>query len=235
MEGLWEVKKQEEYMKRLADLSLISFIVIVFFSACGGPKIFKLGSNYGGIAVNKEPVAINNAVIPVKAVSSTTQSGSTISFQKTFKFKGQTLQTGIDYVNHRQRLTYLDTLQAFDGRRSFDLHQFRVPLLYNITLFRDFDQVSTFLIHVGLSVGFTLNDGISDELRRGLPDYTLNKFDIGPQIGVTLQPLQLDYDHYLGLYLDYYRGTRIYEDAYHKGKGLGSLSFLKIGALLYIK
>jgi hypothetical protein len=202
---------------------------------CSGPKIFKLGSNFGGVIDNSNPDAASGATVTVDAVSGATQNGSTLSFQTTFKFKGQTFQTGIDYVDHRQRLTYLDTLHGIDGRRGFDLHQLRVPLTYNITILRDFDKVPTLMIHMGLSAGYTVIRGISDELRRGLPDYTFTAVDIGPQVGVTLQPLQLDYDHYLGLYVDFYRGTRIYEDVYHQDEGLGNLCFLKFGALLYIK
>jgi hypothetical protein len=219
----------------LGILSLVSLFTIIFFSTCSGPKIFKLGSNYGGIIENSDPDASSGATTPVDAVSGATQAGTTISFQQTFLFKGHTFQTGIDYVSHRQRITYVDTLYAIDGRRTFHIHQLRVPLLYNINLLRDFDKVPTIILHMGLSGGVTLTPGITEELRLGLPGYTFTSVDIGPQLGVTLQPLQLDYHHYLGLYADFYRGTRIYKDKYHKDKGVGNLSFFKVGALLYFR
>jgi hypothetical protein len=200
-------------------------LFVVFISiACSGPKIFKLGSNYGGIIENSNP-----------AVSGDTQTGSTVSFQQTFLFKGHTFQTGIDYVSHRQRITYFDTLHVIDGTRRFNIHQLRVPLSYNVNILRDFDKVPTLIIHIGVSGGVTLSPGITEELRLGLPKSTLTRVDIGPQLGVTLQPLQLDYHHYLGVYVDFYRGTRIYNDIYHKDKGVGNLNFFKVGALLYFR
>jgi hypothetical protein len=218
---------------RLLYILVIGF---AFLSAtCSGPKIFKLGSNYGGIIDNSDPDAASGATTPVDAVSGATQAGTTISFQQPFLFKGHSFQTGIDYVAHRQKITYFDTSHVIDGRRSFHIHQFRVPLTYNINLLRDFDKVPTIIVHLGLSAGFTLSPGISEELRMGLPGYTFTKVDIGPQLGITLQPLQLDYHHYLGVYADVYRGTRIYKDAYHKDDGVGNLSFFKIGALLYFR
>jgi hypothetical protein len=219
---------------KIIEYLILSLIITLSFS-CSNPKIIKLGSNYGGIIENSKPDASRGATTPVDAVSGATQSGSTASLQTTFEFKGHTFQTGIDYVSHRQKISYDDTLHGIYGRRSFQIHQLRVPLFYNINLLRDFDKVPTIMIHLGFSGGLTLSPGITDELYLGLPGYTFSSVDIGPQLGITLQPLQIDYHHYLGLYIDFYRGTRIYEDVYHKDKGVGNLSFYKFGALLYFR
>ena len=213
----------------------IMIIVVYSFLSCSNPKILKLGSSYGGIIENNKPDAYSGSTVPVDAVSGATQAGSTVSFQTTFAYKGHTFQTGIDYVNLRHTITYNDTLHKYKGRRLFNIHQFRVPILYNINLLRDFDKVPTVIVHLGFSGGFTLTSGITEEYFLNLPGYSFTRFDIGPQVGLTLQPLQLDYHHYLGLYVDFYRGTRVYKDLYHEDKGVGNLSFFKVGAILYMR
>lgn len=206
----------------------------MLFLSCSSPKIIKLGSSYGSISENSKQDK-DAAKIPENAVSSNTQSGSTVSFQTTFEYKGLTFQTGIDYVNSRHTISFDDTARNYQGRRLFNMHQFRVPFYYNINILRDFDRVPTIILHIGFSGGLTLTPGVTDEYYLDLPGYSFNHFDIGPQVGLTIQPLQLDYHHYFGLYVDFYKGTRVYKDVYHEDKGAGNFSFYKFGALLYFR
>ena len=44
--------------------------------------------------------------------------------------------------------------------------------------------------------------------------------------------MQLKQGYKIGFYIDFYRGSQIYEDIYHKAEGMGGHSFMKFGVVL---
>ena len=64
------------------------------------------------------------------------------------------------------------------------------------------------------------------------PPYDFNDLDVGATLGITYYPYLNIEKLRTGLFLDFYRGSRIYEDDFHKGDGLGGHSYIKFGVCI---
>ena len=81
-----------------------------------------------------------------------------------------------------------------------------------------------------MSIGYTFIESVTEN--GNIPDYNFTNWDYGPTLGVSIYPLQLKQNYRVGFYLDLYRGSRIYEDIYHKSEGIGGHSYMKYGISL---
>ena len=77
-----------------------------------------------------------------------------------------------------------------------------------------------------MNLGFTVGKQFIDS--GSAPDYSFTAWDIGPQLGFAVYPREFE-KFRLGIFVDFYRGTKIYEDKYTTGNEFGNNSFLKFG------
>lgn len=138
------------------------------------------------------------------------------------------METGLDYISFKQDFTYLDHSQGIDGTRDFSYHQLRLPVTYNFQFFKNNDNKPLLIFKAGLSFGYTFSKTIIDN--GALPDYSMNKFDFAPTIGLASYPIKINNKYDLGFYLDLFRSGKFYEDIYNKE--MGNLSNLKFGLIL---
>jgi len=82
-------------------------------------------------------------------------------------------------------------------------------------------------LRAGWSLGFTVARDVTD--RGEVPEYPFTDWDTGPEIGITIYPLRGRGRPDLGLFCDFYRGSRVYEDYLHSGDQAGRNYAIRMG------
>ncbi len=144
--------------------------------------------------------------------------------------KGHLIETGLDYISFDQTVEYKLPSLSVAGNRDFSFHQLRLPLTYNLLLFKNRQNRPRLILKAGMPVGYTFIESVTEN--GNIPDYKFTNWDYGPTLGASIYPLQLKQNYRVGFYLDLYRGSRIYEDIYHKSEVIGGHSYMKYGISL---
>lgn len=213
-------------------------ILLAFFNTgCSGMKpseemgknagvSIMAGISFGGITENTEEMTGVTGATEADAITGATKLMFNLGVRKEKLFHGHAIETGIDYTGFSQEIDY--TLPSFsvDGKRDVAYHQVRVPLTYNFH-FSGGDPQPKFILKVGVSAGYTFSKSIKST--GNLPGYDFTDWDIGPTFGMAYYFFNLTEKYRGGLFMDMYRGGRVYEDAYHTGSGLGGNSYYAIG------
>lgn len=199
---------------------------ICLLTGCAATKTtynIQAGGSWGGIIEDTE----------IDAVTGATGMGISLGVHPAFHIHRRMLETGVDFLTYNQFFTYSDNEENYDGKRDFKFGELRVPITYNFQLFRDNNDEGLLQIKLGLSAGYLLYENINDS--GTVPDYTFDKFSIGPTLGLSIIPIKLGDKLQLGLYLDVVRASKVYKDHYITTDNIGNLSNLKFGAVLKIQ
>jgi hypothetical protein len=186
----------------------------------------EVGINKGGIVENTDLKQIPNTALD--AYSGATHTGFNAGAKVIFPIKRNAIETGIDYMYTGQTFTYRDNVNGYNGRRDLGTSQFIVPVTYNIGLFRNKFEEGLFTFKIGYLIQF--NSVNIKNITGTLPGYKLMIFSHGFTAGFATSPFHFKNGSKLGLYIDVYRGSRIYEDFYNqKVFAMPATSFMKYG------
>jgi len=187
------------------------------------------GLSSGGLVENREMSGING-VSNIDTITGATRTFYNAGIHTEINLKGHSIETGLDYISFDQSVEYELPSLSVSGNRDFSFHQLRLPLTYNLHLFKNSQNYPRLILKAGMSTGYTFAESVTED--GNVPDYKFTNWDYGPTLGILIYPLQLKQNYRVGFYLDLYRGSRIYEDIYHEAEGIGGHSFLKYGILL---
>jgi hypothetical protein len=191
--------------------------------------VFLAGASYGGIVDNQDASGIEGAT-DVDAITGATKISYNAGIHSIIKGHGRTIETGLDYMRFNQSVEYDLPSLSVNGTRNFEIQQVRMPLTYNFEFFKNYLNKAKLALKLGFSVGYTFSKTIEDsEDSENMPDYEFTDWEIGPAFGLYFYPVNFKQSYRIGLYLDAYRGRKIYEDVYHEGTFLGDNSFLNFG------
>lgn len=170
------------------------------------------GVTHGGIIENKDLDAIEN--VEPDAYSGATKAGFNVGAHAIIPVRRNAIETGIDYSLYNQTFTYKDAINNFDGSRQIFTSQFAIPLTYNFTLFRNLCPEKDLQLKLGYLAAYNLYS-VKDK-DGTLPEYDLQPFSQGLTLGLSATPVEFKNSSKLGLYLDFYRGSQVYEDFYNQ-------------------
>ncbi len=175
------------------------------------------GINSGGIVENTDLTLVPNAqALPganIDAYSGSTRTGYHAGIHVNKPLKYLEIEGGLDMMHSDQTFTYADKGNGFVGVRNFSVNQLIFPITCNFMLFRK--KLSSAEIQVKL--GYTQQINMISAGSFGmLPDYSLNALSQGGILGISAYPVRFKNGTKLGLYLNAYRGTQIYEDYYNQ-------------------
>ena len=190
---------------------------------------FLAGVSTGGLVENNSLEGIKN-ISGVDAISGATRIRFSAGVHKEIRYKGLMFESGIDYLAFDQTLAWDMPSFSRKGKRDVRLSQWRMPVTCNARFFKNREGEARLIVKGGISVGYTALKSIADS--GTLPEYTFNRWDYGPTLGLMYFPFFPAQDFRLGVFLDVYRGSRIYKDAFHRGEGLGGQSYLKLGIVI---
>jgi hypothetical protein len=174
------------------------------------------GINIGGITDNTDMTLIPN-VNPLEegidAYSGATKLGVNTGIHINKPFRYGEIESGLDYMFNKQTFIYADEGNSYFGKRDLSVSQLLIPITYNMNLFRKTWPNAEFQFKIGYvgQINFVNFKGTGV-----LPDYTINRWSNGGTVGLSVYPFQLENGSKLGIYLDVYRGSQIYEDHYNQ-------------------
>ena len=221
---------------------LVTSAVVWPLLSCGGSKALRgdgdmqsrvniallAGATVGGLVENSEMTGLENSC-GIDAITGATDKTFNAGVHTEINIKGLRLETGMDYIGYNQSIMYSFPASE-DGLRDIRFHQLRLPLTYNFSFFNNTENQPLLVLKAGFSLGYTISKSITEQ--GDLPDYTFINWDVGPTLGLALYPFSSWTGYRLGLYMDVYRGSRIYEDKYHQAEGMGGQSYLKFGIVV---
>ena len=222
-------------------ISLLMGASLVLFDSCSVPNQLSsdkkirisllAGSNIGGITENTDMTVVPGAEAPpeatVDAFTGATKGGFNAGIHTNMPLKRNEIETGVDYMYNHQTFTYADAGNMYIGVRELKVSQLMFPVTYNFVLFRKLLPNASIQLKIGylgqLNFVSTSSTGI-------LPDYSINRWSNGVTFGMSAFPFQFNTGCKLGIYLDAYRGTQIYEDYYNQTSfEMPGSSFIKFG------
>ena len=222
-------------------LFVVAVIVLLLLS-CAGPEALKddgvgqsrvniallAGAARGGLVENNTMTGLEDES-DIDAITGATSKTFTAGLHAGININGHRLETGFDYIAFDQSVRY--TYPAGDyGQRDIRFQQIRLPLSYNLLFFRNERNQAALELKAGVSLGYTFSKSITDY--GNVPDYRFSTWDAGPTLGLAFYPWRSASGYRAGLYMDIYRGSRIYEDRYHTAEGMGGQSYLKVGIVV---
>jgi len=191
---------------------------------------FHGGGSFGGISTYQNTDATTGAT-QVDVVTGATSVRYTFGANKNLNLYRHKLQTGLEWIQCKQKLTFTDPYHDFDGEMGITFNQIRLPLTYNFLLFQDNRHYARLKIKLGMSVGYTFSRGI---LRQGdVPDTKWKDWDIGLLLGFEFYPFPTSGHWKFGLIFDLYRGSSIYKDFYSQYKEFGNHSYITFGIIIH--
>ncbi len=225
---------------RRSRLIFVCALLLQGFNSCGPENVmtgndgselrfspvFHAGASSGGLVENMELTGVEG-ISELDAITGASQMAFTLGLHSEIEWKDHAVETGLDYLAFNQAVDYNLPSFATIGKRDFRFHQLRVPLSYNFRFLKDSEGFAKLTLRAGLSVGVSISKDISES--GNPPAYTFTNFDYGPMLGVSFLPIQIREKYRLGISLEAYRGSRIYDDAFHKAEGMGGQSFMKFG------
>ena len=225
-------------MKRISLLFAGIFVLLLIHSCTSTEKSqrnikysFQVGINKGGITENTDLSIVPNAdptlESTVDAYSGATNTGVNTGFRINKPLLLGELESGLDYMYNHQVFSYADRGNFFLGVRKFHVNQCMIPLTYNFILFKKWLPATEMQIKIGYiaQVNFINSSGVGV-----LPSYTLDNWSNGITLGFSTYLINFKNGSKLGLYVDGYRGTRIYTDYYNQRSfEMPGSSFMKAG------
>ncbi len=187
------------------------------------------GVSAGGIVENSGTSGIEGAG-DADSISGATEPGYNGGVHAEWEWKNHHAETGFDYIGFAQSVDYDLPGFGVEGRRDFRFHQIRMPLTYNLHLLKNMESDPGLILKAGLSGGYTFHESIEDS--GSLAEYRFSRWDFGPTLGAAVYPFPEGKAFRMGFYLDFYRGSRIFEDIYHQEEGLGGQSYMKLGVTI---
>jgi hypothetical protein len=191
---------------------------------------FHGGGSFGGIVKYQNTDGTTGAT-QVDVVSGATSVRYHFGVNKNLNIYGHKIQTGLEWIQFRQNMSFTDPYHDFDGEMDINLDQIRLPLTYNFLLFQDKQHYARLKIKLGMSIGYTFSRRIDRQGR--IPDTQWKDWDVGPLLGFELYPFPAAGHWKLGLMFDLYRGSSIYEDFYSQYKEIGNHSYLTFGIVIH--
>lgn len=176
---------------------------------------FQGGINKGGITDNTDLSVLPNPAEEnlVDAYSGATQIGVNAGAHMNKPLKFGEIESGLDFMHNAQTFTYSDQGNNFSGVRKLNVNQMMIPLTYNFNLLKKVLSESELQLKLGFLGQMNF---VSTSDAGTLPEYAINKFSGGGTFGISAYPLKLENGSKLGFYIDAYRGSQIYEDAYNQ-------------------
>jgi hypothetical protein len=225
-------------MKKLnTGIALISILIITACSSLNTltqnqdeDKEFKYrvqaGINHGGIVENTDMDELNN--VAIDGFTGATKLGINAGAHVLVPAFNNHVEIGIDYMYNNQTFKYNDAISGYYGNRKIGTSQILFPITFNLGLFKQNNPEGLFQVKLGYALQYNIFN-ISDD-GNTLPDYSTKSFSSGLVFGFTSAPYKFENGSRLGIYVDLYRGSQLYEDFYNNSsfKMPGS-SFLKSG------
>jgi hypothetical protein len=177
----------------------------------------RAGLYQGGIVENTDMIRVPNlntaGMNDVDAFTGATHTGMNLGIHVLQNLKYGGIETGADVMTNKQVFSYDDLNNGFTGTREFSLTQCSIPLTYSMELFKKrFPQA-----HFRMKAGYLAQWNIGAVKEKGiLPDYIIHQFSGGALLGFSLDILTLPNGSKTGLFLYFYRGSRIYTDFYNQ-------------------
>lgn len=190
----------------------------------------QLSSSKGGIVENTQMEDIAGA--GVDAFSGATRRGVSAGARVALPLGRHFLEAGLDYMFSGQTFTFNDVQNRFTGRRKLDTHQFMFPTTFNLSLFRK--NHANGLLQIKLGHLLQLNNVSVTNETGSLPGYDLNRWSNGFLFGVHLIPFQFNNGARMGLFIEGYRGSQIYEDHYNQKEfEMPGTAFSRVGVIYH--
>lgn len=187
------------------------------------------GLNSGGITENTDLISVGKQP---DAFSGATKTSYHAGLRATQSIGIVELESGSDFMQHRQTLTYSDEKAGYNGNRRIVLNQLNVPVTIGVPLFRKQFPNTNLKLSAGYLMQF--NHLFHDDLGT-LPEFTLSKQSSGATLSVQANLLTAYGKPRIGLYGMLYRGSRIYTDPYNPlGSETPGSSFAAIGLKFYL-
>lgn len=233
----------KNFRRTIYLVSLLSFITACSTTRHAGDNkqewkpAYKIqaGVNQGGIAENDDLSLLEGTSLPnVDTYSGATSSGVNLGAHMILPTRRNNFEIGLDYMFNDQTFTYTKQATGYAADRDIITSQFLFPVTYNIGLFRS--SCGEASSHLKLGYVFQVNMfSISDE-DIGLPDYSTNNFSKGVTLGFDAIPFTFKNGAKLGLFIDVYRGSQIYEDVFNQESFVTPGScYLKAGLIYQLK
>ncbi|PLW99722.1 MAG: hypothetical protein C0593_02530 [Marinilabiliales bacterium] len=193
-------------------------------------KSFGISAVHGGIVENTDMSLIPSAA--TDAFSGATSTGLSASLHYEKRIKRNYFVTGIDVMINNQTFTYNDVANRYAGTRDIRVSQFRIPLLYQVGLFRQSIPEGVLKIRAGLSAGYTrFNISNSGFLPETVTTYP---FSVGPAIGGSITPWRAANGASLSITGEMWRSfSPGFSDVYNVGEQSG-MSYGKIGLIFHL-
>jgi len=190
------------------------------------------GVNKGGIVENTDMSLIDGA--SVDAYTGATPVAAHIGGHATLPVGRNDVQVGLDYMYSPQTFTYNDGLNGFSGTRDIGLSQFIMPMTYNVNLFKRILPSGSFCFKIGGALEYNLASVKDHEGR--LPDYTIHPFSGGMVVGISTLPIEFKDHSRMGLSIDLYKGSQIYDDIYNRKEfEMPTSSYMKLSLIYQFK
>ncbi|MGM0376085.1 MAG: hypothetical protein ACQEQ0_04880 [Bacteroidota bacterium] len=190
------------------------------------------GTNKGGITENTD--IVNEPGTHVDAFSGATQRGFNLGAKVAVPIKTNAVESGIDFMYNGQTFTYNDPEYGFHGERDLKLTQLMMPLTWNFGIIAHPQYGRQLELKLGPILQYNILN--TSDSGHHLPEYELNKFSAGFSVGLAATPLTFDNGSKLGVYIEGYRGSQIYEDFYNQsGFEEPGSSFAKFGIVYQFK
>jgi hypothetical protein len=222
------------------SVHLVWLSLMLLFAACASARFSEDGNNrrkvqYSILAgVNKGGIVENTdlslvAGSDLDAFTGATRTGFHAGARIFIPAGKHSAETGVEYMLNRQTFQFNDPENGFMGKREFATHQAMVPFTWNAHLLRRKDNKGILMLKLGALIQVNSMVAISDH-GTSLPGYKMNPFSAGATLGLSVYPMALSNGASLGLYLEGYRGSRIYEDHYNKAEfEIPGSSFVRFG------
>ncbi len=219
-------------------------LLFVFSAGCSGMKAsarsdagsgkyaglsVHAGMSFGGFAENTEEMTGVKGATEADAITGATKLMFNLGVRKEKLIHGHAIESGIDYTGFSQEIEYTMPTFSVDGKRDVAYHQVRIPLTYNFH-FSGGNSQPKFVLKAGVSAGYTFSRSIG--AKGNPPGYDFTDWDVGPTFGMAYYFFDFAEKYRGGLFMDMYRGGRVFEDIYHKDSGLGGNSYYAIGIVV---
>ena len=213
-------------MKHFFSTSLISIACIICMQCNSQKEIFspdkplislRAGGSWGGVVEETTVDGISGAT------NLSWHTGAHVEFY----FNRNSIESGLDFIQYRQQISYNIPANQMEGRLDLNLSELRVPLTYNFRLLSSPVNENLLNLKLGVSAGFLVGEdaGISGTV----PEYSVSGSNFGPTFGLSSTPVLLNNKQKLGLYIDFYRGSKVFDDMFHDASDTGGFSNLKFG------
>ncbi len=224
-----------------SNARFIFLLFLLMAAACAGPEhsaskpdshrlrvSFYGGMNQGGIVENT-----NMSIIPgagPDAFTGATRPGFHAGGGAELPIGNVFVESSVDVMNNHQTFTFDDPVNLFSGTRSIGLWQLTVPLRVGGGFFTGRQPGGLLRVSGGPALQLNMFS-VNDEGSR-LPDFQTRRWAAGINLRLSVVPFRFANGSTMGIYLDGYRGSRIYEDFYNRPEHeIPGSSFLKIGLL----